>query len=318
MEYMFYYCSELISLDLSNFIISNNIAMNNMFLNCNNNVLFCLNDNISSKLLSQITNLNPNFYNNSNCSNICFCKYKKIILDAKECVLSCSNYFKFEYKDICYSKCPNGTYNIHDNICINGNYINNNDYISTSIHDDDYFKNMNIHDNMIIKENYINITNYMSTSIYIDDYFKNMNKSNNNITNRDIILVNIRNELKNHCLDTIIDNIIEKGKTDLIIKDKNIVYQLTTLYNQNNIEYKNITTINFGECETKLRDYYNISNNISLLFLKIEIFEDGFLIPIIEYEIYNSKTKEKLDLNICKFIKINLNIPVKIDENNII
>ena len=49
----------------------------------------------------------------------------------------------------------------------------------------------------------------------------------------------------------------------------------------------------------------------------MEIYEKGLLIPIIEYEVYNIKTKEKLDLNLCKDIKIDINIPVIIDEDNL-
>ena len=72
-----------------------------------------------------------------------------------------------------------------------------------------------------------------------------------------------------------------------------------------------------GECEKKLRSYYNINKNITLLMIKIDIFKEGLLIPIIEYEIYNSKTKEKLNLNLCKDIRIDIYIPVNIDENNL-
>ena len=46
-------------------------------------------------------------------------------------------------------------------------------------------------------------------------------------------------------------------------------------------------------------------------------YTNWFLIPIIEYEIYDIKTKGQLDLNICKYIKINFNIPVKIDKINL-
>ena len=44
---------------------------------------------------------------------------------------------------------------------------------------------------------------------------------------------------------------------------------------------------------------------------------EGYKIPIIQYEIYNSKTKEKLDLDICKDMKIIVSIPVNIDENEL-
>ena len=49
----------------------------------------------------------------------------------------------------------------------------------------------------------------------------------------------------------------------------------------------------------------------------MDLHEEGFLIPMIEYEVYNIITKEKLDLNICKDIKIDINIPVIIDEKNL-
>ena len=49
----------------------------------------------------------------------------------------------------------------------------------------------------------------------------------------------------------------------------------------------------------------------------MDIYEDVLLIPIIEYIIFNIDTKEKLDLNICKDLKIDINIPVNINENNL-
>ena len=105
----------------------------------------------------------------------------------------------------------------------------------------------------------------------------------------------------NNNLDNIIDNIIIEENQDLLIKEHNILYQITSSDNQNNNEYNNISTI---ECENKLRAHYNINNNITLLILKIDKYEDGLLIPIIEYEVYNSENKEKLDLKVCKDIKI--------------
>ena len=57
---------------------------------------------------------------------------------------------------------------------------------------------------------------------------------------------------------------------------------------------------------------------MNLLIFKVEYFIPGFLIPIIEYEIYDySNPKNKLNLNICENVKININIPVLINENNL-
>ena len=154
--------------------------------------------------------------------------------------------------------------------------------------------------------------------IYLSDYFNNILNIDDNLSNdEDYIVENIRNNLNNTNLDAFIENLIEKENKDFLIERDNIIYQLTSSYNQRNNQYDNISTINLGECETKLRKHYNINNNISLLLLKIDILEEGLLIPIIEYEIYNLKTEEKLNLDICKGINININIPVNIDENNI-
>jgi hypothetical protein len=54
---------------------------------------------------------------------------------------------------------------------------------------------------------------------------------------------------------------------------------------------------------------------MNLLIFKVEYFIPGFLIPIFEYEIYdNSNPKNKLNLTICENVKINISIPVSIDE----
>ena len=150
-------------------------------------------------------------------------------------------------------------------------------------------------------------------SINFDKSFFTGNESNN----KDNLINNIRKELTNSKLDDIINSKIIEEKQDLVFKEENIIYQLTSTDNQNNNEYNNISTINLGECETKLREEYKIDSNVTLLILKLDIYEEGLLIPLIEYEVYNSKTKEKLNLNVCKDIKINITIPVNIDEDNI-
>ena len=128
---------------------------------------------------------------------------------------------------------------------------------------------------------------------------------------------NIRNGLFNHTMDKLLRDIIINGKKeDLITVQENTIFTLTTSDNQKNNEQKNESTIYLGECENKLKEHYNISINETLLIFKIDIFENDSEIPIIEYEIYNSKTKAKLDLIFCKDKKIQINIPAKIDENN--
>ena len=168
-----------------------------------------------------------------------------------------------------------------------------------------------------IADNYIN-NNYTNLiDIYNYNYYFNYIITSNNIINNDRIVQEIKKRINDNTLDFLISKIIEKENKDLIIQDNKHIYQLTSSFNQNNNIYNNISNINLGLCENLLKQYYNISDNSSLLIFKMDLHEEGFLIPIIEYEVYNIITKEKLDLNICKDIKIDINIPVKIDEKNL-
>jgi hypothetical protein len=87
--------------------------------------------------------------------------------------------------------------------------------------------------------------------------------------------------------------------------------------NQNNSIKDNISTIYLGECETKLKKHNNVSENDSLLIFKMDIYKEGSSIPIIEYEVYDPKTKNQLNLSICNESKIQILIPVKIEDENI-
>ena len=150
--------------------------------------------------------------------------------------------------------------------------------------------------------NSINFFNHSCSQIYLEKY--DMSKI-------------IKEDYKSGKLDSLIFNQILKEKKDLIGVHINKIYEMTSSYNHKNNDYNNISVINFGECEKKLRSENNINENAELLIFKIDILEKGFLIPIIEYEVYNSETGKILDLNTCKNIKINISNFVNINENNL-
>ena len=126
----------------------------------------------------------------------------------------------------------------------------------------------------------------------------------------------IRNLFSSGDVDNQLDNIINGG-TDITISNKKTLYQITSSGNQNNPKNHNISTIILGECETLLKQKNDIDLNTSLLILKLDTFIDNSNIPIIQYEVYNPITKEKLDISDCDESKIEINIPVDIDENNL-
>ena len=78
-------------------------------------------------------------------------------------------------------------------------------------------------------------------------------------------------------------------------------------------------TIDLGKCENILKNEYNISINEPLYILQIISEVEGMKIPKIDYDIYypfnNDNNLTKLDLNLCKGTKIEISLPVKINDN---
>ena len=94
--------------------------------------------------------------------------------------------------------------------------------------------------------------------------------------------------------------IIEK-KQDLIVEEGNMIFQLTSTYNQNNNEYFNYSIIILDDCEKNLKESYNISDNETLIIFKLEYIKEDSLIPIVEYEIYYPYKNEILNLSTIFF-----------------
>ena len=110
---------------------------------------------------------------------------------------------------------------------------------------------------------------------------------------------------------------IDNGQ-DYIISFKKMSYALTTTKNQKMKMGDNMTKIDLGQCEIELKNKYNISMNNSLYILKIDILVDN--IQKVEYEVYynfSSDNLTKLNLTVCKDIKIDIIIPKDIPINEI-
>ena len=80
---------------------------------------------------------------------------------------------------------------------------------------------------------------------------------------------------------------------------------------------KNISTIDLGSCEKRLKYIYEIDQSLPLIIFKIDYFSPDTKIPIIGYEVYHPINKSKLNLSYCEDILIKLNIPVSINENEL-
>ena len=287
---MFCNCSSLVSLDLhkTNFGIRQTDNNYNVFKGCNKNLTFCIDKegiNDNNIILNQISNFTIN------CSDSCFMPNRKIIPSISKCTMNCEkeNIYKYEHNNLCYQSCPKETYYSYDNnyLCILG--------------DED-------------KPEIESFSNFYSLCKF--NTLNYGNKTKDEIVNR------IRNELLKGNLDILISKYIENQKKDFLVNDtdNNILHQFTSTYNQNNNNDihnnigNNYSIIKLGECENNLRTKYELEDNDIILIYKVEIYQQGRLIPIIQYETYNPKKRQKLELDICKDLKINLEIPVLINE----
>ena len=80
---------------------------------------------------------------------------------------------------------------------------------------------------------------------------------------------------------------IDKGQDDIYEEElMKIIFSNLDNQKKKEKEKNNYTSINFGDCEIKLREYYKIPEDKQIYTKIIEIPLEGMKIPKIEYEIY--------------------------------
>ena len=307
MNHMFYGCKSLIYLNIYNFeTTSVTRSISDVFKDFNINAILCINEN-AVPLIDNIRYVNENFIND--CSNYCFTgENKKIIIEKNICISNCYNddIYIYEYENICYQNCPNNTHISFDHhSCENGVFESSSTIVKTDI-----FTNVNTYTNDNTNDNIINL------DWDIDKFFNGLYELDNiNSTIKDKIIENIKNDIINGTLN--FTNIIGGEKTDLIIKETDTLYQITTSDNQNNKEYEDISTIQLGQCEKILKRVYDIDEDMPLIIFKIDHYIPDVLIPVIGYDIFHPINKTRLNLEYCKDEIINFQIPVILDEDNL-
>ena len=104
--------------------------------------------------------------------------------------------------------------------------------------------------------------------------------------------------------------------TDAIIETEKMKIVFTTSKNQKNNTNNNMTTLDLGECEVLLREFYNISEEEQIYMKKIEVKQEGVNIPKIEFDVYSKLNGEnliKLNKSICSQTKVSIFTPTSQD-----
>ena len=301
-ESMFQNCVSLTSLNLSTFSIKES-DMSKMFMGCNNLQYLNIWNSQTSTIKSIVENTAKNIVicldtdGNTNIFNDLEEQYKQCItlgcpenwIKERKMLFaennSCIDNCKYSFEDKCYDECPNGTfYNNNNDICEIINYKN------------------------LIYENDTEVR-ICEVKEFFNEQCKNNLQSNEN---KETFKNNILTSIKNGSLSDFISTQVKNGSY-LMINDDNEIYLISTLNNQ--IDMENITSINFSECESLIRD--DLNNTIGELYaLRIDHKIEGYNIPIIEYAIFD-ENGTFLNLDKCDNIYSQYYIPVSINENNL-
>ena len=138
-----------------------------------------------------------------------------------------------------------------------------------------------------------------------EDFFNN-GCSNKFIENEKI--GDYYNEIKNG----FINNNYKGNNT--IIKTKNVVFQISKLEEQENANDPDVSSVDLGTCEEKLKSHYSIPEGESLIIYKLDIKTDDLIQTYVQYEVYEPMNMNPLNLSICKDDIIKISSPVKLNN----
>ena len=195
----------------------------------------------------------------------------------------------------CYLNCPLGYININDSCHISYDSCQNND-LQYEI----------INEHLCVEEcNSIDFLNNVCKARY------NSLEIKKNLTD------NIRNDITSGKLRSLLSNVTSGNKIDITVIEDDIIYQITSSNNQNNKNPDNTSILKLKGCEERLKSNNGISENETLLIFKIDIYKEGLLMPVIEYEVYHPTEFYKLNISDCDDLQIEISLPVSINEDEL-
>ena len=253
---------------------------------------------------------NGNYY----CTNNSFCpdEYNKLIPEESKCINNCSlaESYKYEFRNICYSKCPKGLKETKENYC--EAFCNEtNPFVIIDTQECVEFCDLNLFFEGLCIYKYI-----IEIKEGNDEINNDQVKKLQEIKMQNKIIENAEKGVTSEKFDT---TNIERGK-DAIYENEKLTITLTTTENQKkpNSENGKTTTIDLGECEDLLRQVYNISDDQKIFIKKIDVIQDGYKIPYVKYDVYsklNGSNLVKLNLTVCKNTKVDISIPIDITDS---
>ena len=326
---------------------------NNIFENNPKNMVICMPDNayILKSFFSQ--NITCGVID---CTGNWKEKQKKLNGETLACMDSCNGVFKYEYKTICYKKCPRGTkYNEIQKMCEEYEeeeemfetyeIIETNEFIFEEEKEEinEIFPNIEeekeeiyeIEEEHIEEEIYeeydttyvtekIITTEIKQTTILNTQYVDECNIIN--FFNSKCKTNTLSSEQKQELVNDIISK-IQDGSLDTLISsvadgEKNVVIETEEeTYTIQTTESQNFnesrSLVDLGDCEKELKRVYNLSEDEKIIMFKIEKYVHGYKVPIVGYELFSQNGQINFDIDYCKDIKTTTYVAVELDESQL-
>jgi len=185
-------------------------------------------------------------------------------------------------------------------------------------------------------------TNHISNNVTINNSIIGTNDISNSYINEnsdstfDIIKTCKKEELINENIDTndflsnkqieeMFNNLtiysVKCNNTNesIIIQAQNVIFELSTVEFQKYYNNINFSSVDLGQCENVLREKHSIPNKNQLLILKLDMKTNETKSTYVQYEIYDSVSLQKLNLEYCDNLnlKIIIYVPTQLDSASI-
>ena len=206
------------------------------------------------------------------------------------------------------------------------------DSVKNTFEISDSVKNTNkISDTIIVSNevtNQISNTNDISNSIsYINENSDSILDTIITCNKEELIDENIdsNNFLSNEQIKEIFNNLTiysitcKNTNENIIIQAQNAIFELSTVDFQKYYDNTNFSSVDLGECENVLRERHTIPKENPLLILKLDIKKNETKSTYVQYEVYDSVSLQKLNLEYCKNLnlKIIIYVPAQLDSTSI-
>ena len=317
MSYMFAGCSNLTSMDLSNFLLDEVLSMEKMFFGCHNLSFINFNYTVDTNKINMV-----DIYEETPL-NMVFCLDKekvpnmhKILEETKEgCfVIECEqNYLNVRKKRLLNDEDSQGKK--CTDFCKNYNLLDFKfDCLSICPNEtyEEYFEKEENRDALDYKCRFLEempeVCTLQKVILEIRHCRMHYYEHPYNNTNEDKVLMieDIKNQIP--YFDIILPIVYKEGLFSKIIYNE--TYQISLLSDKN--VYDNLTFIDIQDCENVLKQKNDINPNEELILFKIEYPAEEYRIPILEYTVLK-KDGTELNISDCGNIEFIYYIPLDID-----